>query len=625
MQISVVNGSVEYDGEPILSSIYFDIHDKEKIALVGRNGSGKSTLLKALVGEVPFIKGTGEENLGVYFMGKPVVGYLKQVAFNDENVTLFEEVKNAYSEVLKLEQQLNRALERMQTDNSDEAIKAYATAQERYEIAGGYTYLRECTTAIKKFGFSEDEMNRTLNKFSGGQRTKIALLKLLLSCPEVLLLDEPTNHLDVEAVEWLENYLKNYKYSCVIVSHDRYFLDRIVNVVYEIEYGEAVRYKGNYTSFTEQKKANYEKELKDATAKVKEIERLTKIVERFRYKATKASMAQAKLNEIKRIGTVNAPRKCDLKTFHANFQPFEETVRKTLVLEKLAFGYSKPFGELSFILEKGSKLGIIGANGTGKSTFIKTLMGIIKPLSGSFYFGLKTQIGYFDQTATQSDSTETVLEYFHAKFPSLTDTDARKALGAFNFTGDDVFKRVNDLSGGEKVRLALCSIFKKRPNVLILDEPTNHMDIVGKETIESMLKEYTGTIIVVSHDRYLIDKICDKLLVFGEEKVEYKECNYAEYISNIGNIAITEKKERVEKKSVIDNKAKENKKREKRINTLEKRITEIEEKIEELKEQLNSPSVYSDYVKINELQTQIDSLNSESENLMLEWEELQSE
>ena len=234
MQISIVNGSVEYDGEPILSSIYFDIHDKEKIALVGRNGSGKSTLLKALVGEVPLIKGTGEENLGVYFMGKPIVGYLKQVAFNDENVTLFEEVKSAYSEVLKLEEQLNRALERIQTDDSQDAIKAYATAQERYEIAGGYTYLRECTTAIKKFGFSEEEMNRTLNQFSGGQRTKIALLKLLLSCPEVLLLDEPTNHLDEDCKKVLEIQLAQWTGNLILVSHQESFYkswaDKIINI-----------------------------------------------------------------------------------------------------------------------------------------------------------------------------------------------------------------------------------------------------------------------------------------------------------------------------------------------------------------------------------------------------------
>lgn len=314
---------------------------------------------------------------------------------------------------------------------------------------------------MKKFGFSNEDMQKPLCEFSGGQRTKISLLKLLLSKPDVLLLDEPTNHLDLEAIEWLENYLCAYKKSCVIVSHDRMFLDKIVNVVYEIEYGETKRYQGNYTSFTAQKQQAYDKALKDSIMRKKEIDRLSALVERFRYKAKKAAMAQAKLKQIERIGEVGTPSNFDTATFKSNFQPERETVEKAVVLDKLVFGYDKPLGQINTIIKRGDKVGIIGQNGCGKSTLVKTIVHKLKPLGGSATFGLHAQVGYFDQTSTQSFSTLTVLEDFQNEFPMLSNTEARSALGAFMLSGDDVIKRICDLSGGEKVRLALCKILRK--------------------------------------------------------------------------------------------------------------------------------------------------------------------
>ncbi|MBO4539768.1 MAG: ABC-F family ATP-binding cassette domain-containing protein [Clostridia bacterium] len=624
MQITVINGSVEYDGVPILTDVDFELHDKEKVALVGRNGCGKTTLLKALVGEVPFVKGTGEEDFGMYVNGKPTIGYLKQVAFNNENGSMYEEVRSAYSSLLELERKMNDALSRLQQDQTEEAAAAYSRLHDAFESSGGYTYEKECYIAIKKFGFSDEEMKKPINEFSGGQRTKIALLKLLLSRPDVLFLDEPTNHLDVEAVAWLESYLKNYRGSLVVVSHDRMFLDRVVNVVYEIEYGEATRYRGNYSDFWRQKKANYEKAMKDASLRFKEIARLQKVVDRFRYKATKAAMAQSKLKQIEKLGTMgDAPNPFDDKTFHAGFQPLTESVRKTLIVDKLCFGYDKPLGNLSFTLERGQKLGVIGANGCGKSTFIRTIMNKIPALSGNFQFGLHAEIGYFDQTATQSSSEQTVFDHFHDAFPLLTDTEVRTALGAFLLSGEDVFKRVCVLSGGEKVRLALCMILKTRPNVLILDEPTNHMDIVGKETFETMLRAYTGTVIVVSHDRYLINKVCDRILGFKDGGAVYFEGGYEEY--EIKCAAVEEEKPAasapVKNKNTDykNNPQKEADRRARRAATLEKKITENEALIAEKQSLLSSPDVFSNYKKIMDIQTEIDKLTAENETLMTEW------
>ena len=626
MRISIVNGSIEFDGETLLSEINFEINDKEKIAIVGRNGCGKTSLLRALTNELELIKGVGEENFGFYTTGKPRLGYLNQVSFNGSTGTLYQEMLLAYPDVIATEKDMEDALNLLQSNSTDEKrISRYALLRERYEALGGYVYKNECKVALNKFGFTESEQNRSISEFSGGQKTKIALLKLLLSRPDILILDEPTNHLDVEAVAWLEEYLINYKGAMIIVSHDRMFLDKIVNVVYVIEYGEMTRYKGNYTAFSEQKRMNYEKQLKDATSKAKEIARLQKIVDRFRYKATKASMAQSKLMQIKRIGDVNMPNAYDLRSFGSNFQPEYESVRRTLVVNNLKFGYNTVLGEVSFVLEKGQKLGIVGANGCGKSTLLKTLVGTQKSLGGEIVFGLHSKVGYFDQTLTQSYSEKTVFDDFHDDFPNLTDTEVRTALGGFLITGEDVFKLVKELSGGEKVRLALAKILKRRPNILILDEPTNHVDIVGKETIERLLTNYTGTIIVVSHDRYLINKVCDKILAFNENGIEFFDGKYADYENNHINKKVqNEQKAREEK---ITKPKKINVEREKgiltkKLNIIEKRIASYEEEIAVIDEKMNEEGICSDYLAIMQLEEEKVLKESEMEKLMNEWEEI---
>lgn len=625
MRIEIINGSVEYDGNTVLSEINFSVSDKEKIALVGRNGSGKTSILKCISGEVPLVSGTGDEKFSFSISGAPKIGYLQQVSLNDE-LTLRQEILSAYKDVVGLENKLQNLLDKMSENPSDENVGAYSRAMERFENIGGYLYKKEYLTAVSKFGFSAEDLDKKLSCFSGGQRTKIALMKLLLEKPDVLLLDEPTNHLDIAAVEWLEGYLKNYKNSVVIVSHDRMFLDRIVGVVYEIEYGVTTRYKGNYTAFLAQKQQAYDKALKDAKWKSAEIDRLRKIVERFRYKATKAAMAQSKLKEIERLGTVETPRRFDTSTFASSFQPEYESVRDALFVKDLVFGYDKPLGEISLAVERGQKIGVIGSNGTGKSTLLKTITGLIPPLSGDVRFGVKTRVGYFDQTIAATKSELSVLEDFRAEFPELNDGEIRKTLGGFLLSGDDVFKCVKDLSGGEKVRLALSKIFRRRPNFLILDEPTNHMDIIGKETLEKLLMDFSGTVIVVSHDRYLINRVAKSLLVFENGGVRYFDGTFDEYEEREKETAEEVAKEKPEKTKKTGGEryveSKEEARRKHRVEFLEKKITALEEELSLARAKLDDETVNTDYKKVMAVEEEIKTIEEKLDPLITEWTEL---
>lgn len=625
MRIEIINGSVEYDGNTVLSEINFSVSDKEKIALVGRNGSGKTSILKCIGGEVPLVSGTGDEKFSFSISGAPKIGYLQQVSLNDE-LTLRQEILSAYKDVVGLENKLQNLLDKMSENPSDENVGAYSRAMERFENIGGYLYKKEYLTAVSKFGFSAEDLDKKLSCFSGGQRTKIALMKLLLEKPDVLLLDEPTNHLDIAAVEWLEGYLKNYKNSVVIVSHDRMFLDRIVGVVYEIEYGVTTRYKGNYTAFLAQKQQAYDKALKDAKWKSAEIDRLRKLVERFRYKATKAAMAQSKLKEIERLGTVETPRRFDTSTFASSFQPEYESVRDALFVKDLVFGYDKPLGEISLAVERGQKIGVIGSNGTGKSTLLKTITGLIPPLSGDVRFGVKTRVGYFDQTIAATKSELSVLEDFRAEFPELNDGEIRKTLGGFLLSGDDVFKCVKDLSGGEKVRLALSKIFRRRPNFLILDEPTNHMDIIGKETLEKLMMDFSGTVIVVSHDRYLINRVAKSLIVFENGGVRYFDGTFDEYEEREKETAEEVAKEKPEKTKKTGGEryveSKEEARRKHRVEFLEKKITALEEELSRAQAKLDDETVNTDYKKVMAVEEEIKTIEEKLEPLITEWTEL---
>ncbi|MDD6353039.1 MAG: ABC-F family ATP-binding cassette domain-containing protein [Lachnospiraceae bacterium] len=677
MLYQISNGAVAFGDDVILHSIDFEIRNTEKIAIVGRNGCGKTTLLKLISGEVEMEKLDSDESAFIAKAGNPEIGYLKQIAFDDPDVTLEQEVRKCFVKMDERKAELARAAAELEHDYSDEKVARYTAMEEAFKDDGGYYYEKEYEVMIRKFGFSDDERKKPIRDFSGGQQTKIAFIKLLLSKPDILLLDEPTNHLDVTTIEWLEGYLKSYPKAVVVVSHDRMFLDNVVDVVYEIEYGTARRYPGNYTNFIARKKENYDKQMKDHIAQQKEIERLQRMVTRFKGKPTKTAMAQSKQKAIDRMVIIEAPDKYDNKTFHANFQPEKETGNDVLYTSELAIGYDHPLSVVSLDLKRGEKLGILGGNGLGKSTFLKTIVGKIPALSGEYRFGTNVQIGYFDQQMAMYTSNKTVLDDFWDEYPNLTETEARNALGAFLFSGEDVFKNVNMLSGGEKVRLALCKILKTRPNVLVLDEPTNHMDIVGKETLESMLKDYKGTLIFVSHDRYFVKKVATQLLVFEDGTTNLYQFGYEQYqekldreasesknvyrgneifggaISQNGssqtgsdanrstsqNAAAGNVGESTNANSAAQaggmavsstgkayyNPGKERSKIQKKVKKAEEDLAVKEAKLDELKAELMKPEYQSSYSKLTEIQNEIDALEEEILIDMEAWEELSSQ
>ncbi len=616
MYYKISNGSVTLSGNTILEDINFKVSDNEKIGIVGRNGSGKTTLLKAIIGEIDLEN--GYDDLKVESVGDYKVGYVKQNVDNNLNIKMIDYIVDAYSNLIDIEKSMKKLENKMISGYDENVVNKYNDLISKYEYLGGYTYKKEYEVALKKFGFSESDKDKLLSEFSGGQLTKLSLVKLLLSKPDLLILDEPTNHLDINTIEWLEDYLKNYNKSIIIVSHDRMFLDNVCNVIYDIEYGTLKRYNGNYTYFVNKKHEDYLKQERDYETQQKEIKRLQAIADRFRYKPSKASMAMSKLKQIERMVKIDKPQKENNRTFKTNFSPNQESYRDVLKVKNLSIGYDKELSRVTFNVERKDKLGIIGENGIGKSTLLKTIMGFISPLGGKYTFGDKVNIGYFSQQLDNIDPSKTIYEEIDNAFPSMSPTEIRSLLGAFDFHGDEVFKNISSLSGGEKVRVSLCKILNSRPNVLILDEPTNHLDIINKNTIEKMLKEYNGTIIMVSHDRYLIKNVCTKLLVFNKDEVVLYNYGYDEYLEKrkvVKESEIIKKENKVSKKEVNINLIKE-------INKIEKVIDNKEKELAKLNKELLKEEVYMDISKAKAIQEKIEIITKEIEIKTKEWETL---
>ena len=483
----------------ILSHINFQIHGTEKIAVVGMNGAGKTTLLKLIAGELSLDRDDRRQGPGITCSRQVTIGMLSQQVFSDMDRTVQEELLSSCP----------------CKDSFD---------RERFE------YEREYDILFTGLGFSKEDKKKPISHFSGGEQTKIALIRLLLGRPDILLLDEPTNHLDMETCEWLERYMERYEKAVVMVSHDRFFLDRTAEVVYELSHGSLTRYPGNYTHYKEEKGKRIRLQKKAYEKQQEELERLGGLVERFKHKPNKAAFARAKRKAMDRMERVEQPLEEDTHIFTGEITPEIPGSKWIFTSEHLKIGYGKALLEVTMRIRRGQKIAILGSNGVGKTTFLKTIAGFIPPVEGEFSLGNNTTIGYFDQQAGAIQADCSVFEHFTGIFPSLTQKEARSILGSYLFGGREAEKRVASLSGGEKSRLVLAELLQSRPNFLILDEPTNHMDIQAKENLESAFRAYTGTILFVSHDRYFIRQVADAVLIFENQSVMYYPFGYEHYL-----------------------------------------------------------------------------------------------
>lgn len=636
MRYQIKHAIVQYAADTILEDVNFEIHDSEKIAVVGRNGCGKTTLLKLIAGEIKMANLDSDEECGIMMAGKQQIGFLRQISFEDGEVTVEEEIKKAFAPVFACEARMKEIEESMQTGEQS-LMYEYDNLQKQMEALRGYTWRKDLEVMFQSFGFPLEDLQRPIGSFSGGQQTKVAFMKLLLSRPDIMLLDEPTNHLDLPTIEWLEGYLKDYDKAVVIVSHDRMFLDRIIDVTYEIEYHRMKRYPGNYSAFMKRKEEDMVKQEKDYEEQQKEIARLTEWIEKWKNTPTKVAATRSKRMAIEHMVKIEKPRRFDTKTFRAMFTPRIESYTDVLTTRKLAIGYDKVLSEVSFQLKKGERIAVLGENGKGKSTLLKTIVGMLEPLGGSFTIGGNVEWGYFDQqraVINDADPKQTVLDNFWEEYPKLLREEVRSALGSFMFSQEDVMKQMGQLSGGEKVRLALCKMFQTKPNLLILDEPTNHMDMIGKEALEKMLQDFPGTVLFVSHDRYFIKQVATGILEFGTDEIKQYQGDYDSYL---------EEKEKFQKRNISVNQSSgEGAKRQEKVPTLEdvfdkktyynpgkiksrlesqlkkyeKQLAESEEKAAELQMQLMDPALATDYQKLMEIQNQLEAEEHQQETLL---------
>ena len=611
MIVQISNGTVYFGANDVFENIDFTVNENERIALVGRNGSGKTTLLKVLTGECELSSGQ------LIKANKTSISYLKQNALALSEDTIGEVFDQVFAKLKDLEKQMEELSDVMKEDPDEKLINKYSALQEEYKYLGGYTYQSEMLSVLAGFGFKESDLERKVSSFSGGEKTKIAFASLLLAKPDLLLLDEPTNHLDLSTIEWLENYLAKYKKAMVIVSHDRMFLDKTVNVVYELEYGSIRRYAGNYSSFVEQKKNDLIRQESAYRRQQKDIKRLEELIEKFRYKKNKAAFAQSKIKYLERMERIEDPKKADTKAFKAKFVCGVRGGKNVLSLDHFEVGYDKPLANVSLEIKRGDRICVMGDNGTGKSTLLKSIIGETKPLGGYMMLGHQIQIGYFDQNLANFHNGNTVLEELWNEHPDLDMFKIRSVLGAFLFTADEVFKEVDVLSGGEKVRLSLAKLMMKKANFLILDEPTNHLDIISKEALENALNEYDGTILFVSHDRYFIRKIATSCLVIDTDKVTYYPDGYKDYID--AKVKESPEKVKEEKNEVPLKELKQKPKY--NIKRLENEISLMEDILEDKRALRYEPEYYQDMKKMAELDDEIDEIHNKIHALEEKWEE----
>ncbi|MCD8361815.1 MAG: ATP-binding cassette domain-containing protein [Lachnospiraceae bacterium] len=501
MLLQIQDGTLSVGGQTLLAHFDFEIKGNEKIAIVGPNGCGKTSFLRLLSGELDLDRDDHCRTPGLRTSRALTVEMLRQNAFSDTSLTV----------------------EQLLTDA--------CPCKDRWDLER-FSWETEYDRIFTGFGFDKFDRGKRLSEFSGGEQTKIALIRLLLLQPDILLLDEPTNHLDMESVEWLEEYLQSYPKAFVVVSHDRFFLDRTAAVIYDFREQRMFRYAGNYSSFRDQRTKELALRRKEYERQQAEIRREEELIERFRHKPNKASFIRSRKKLLERMPRIEKPAEDRVHNFTEAIDPQMRSAKWVLEAEKLKIGYEHALLEINLRIRRGQKIGVIGPNGAGKSTFLKTAAGLLPPINGSLLLGQNVLIGYFDQQSAALRSDLSVIEHFQQCFPSMTDKDARSALGAFLFSGRETAKKVSVLSGGEKSRLVLAELFTGRPNFFILDEPTNHMDIPARETLESAFRAYTGTLLFVSHDRYFIREVAQSLLIFENQDVYYYPFDYEHYLAH---------------------------------------------------------------------------------------------
>ena len=633
MLIQLNNVTKNFVVNEIFSNVKMEINDKDRVAIVGRNGAGKSTLLKIISGELSF--DSGERTISK----NTTIGYLSQEFIVREDLSIYEEMITCFDEIISLEANLEKLSYELTPENIENdpgLLDRFDRLQNEVLTHKDYHYRSKIESVLYGVDFTKDVFDKKISTFSGGEKTRLSMAKLLLSEPDLLILDEPTNHLDMENVAWLENYLSSYNGAIVIVSHDRYFLDKVVNVVYNLEFGKLKKYVGNYSKFLKQYEEDYEKQLKEFTSQQKDIKRLEEFVQKNIARASTSKMAKSRQKVLDKMELIDNPKKDD-KAANIEFNIKEQSGRDVLIIENLKVGYDgKQVGNAyNFSVYKGDRIAIVGRNGIGKSTLIKTIAKKQNAIGGSVHYGSKVSLGYYDQKQAEFESSKTILNELWDEYPLMKEAEVRTVLGRFLFRGDSVLKIVRDLSGGEKARLQLAKLMLEKNNLLVLDEPTNHLDITSKQVLEDALENYEGTIVFVSHDRYFINKIANKVLDITGDDYSIYLGNYDYYLEKREQELIA-KKLKEEKTDEVQEKVANDyalgKEEKKRIRKLERTREELLEKIESLEEkvslvnnELTKEEVYTDAIKVQEYNEELRSLNQEIEDLNNTWLEIEEE
>ena len=632
MLIQLNNVTKNFVVNEVFSNVKMEINDKDRIAIVGRNGAGKSTLLKIISGEIDF--DNGERTVSK----DTTIGYLSQEFIVREDLSIYEEMITCFNEIIELEKELERISYKLTSENIESnpgLLDKYDRLQNQVLTHKDYHYKSKIDSVLYGLDFDKEVFDKKISTFSGGEKTRLSMAKLLLSEPDLLILDEPTNHLDMENVAWLENYLSSYNGAIVIVSHDRYFIDKVVNVVYNLEFGKLKKYVGNYSNFLRQYEEDYEKNLKEYVSQQKDIKRLEEFVQKNIARASTSKMAKSRQKVLDKMEIIDNPRKDD-KAANIEFRIKEQSGRDVLIINDLQVGYEEQVGQkYNFSVYKGDRLAIVGKNGIGKSTLIKTIAKKQKKLGGNIQYGSKVSLGYYDQKQAEFESSKTILNELWDEYPLMIEAEVRTVLGRFLFRGDDVLKIVRDLSGGEKARLQLAKLMLEKNNLLILDEPTNHLDITSKQVLEEALENYEGTILFVSHDRYFINKIANKVFDITEEGYNIYLGNYDYYLEKREQEKIAK---RLKEEKIAEAVVKEvndyvlSKEEKRRIRKLERtrdelivQIDELESNIKIVNEELMKEEVYTDAVKTQEWNGKLKKLTSELEEKNNSWLEIEEE